>query len=275
MTTPPPLKEGANILITGATSGIGRGLAELFATSSAPKFGRVYVTGRRQDNLDELEKKYSNVTGINHDSSDLASIPELARKIVEEFKIDLLICNAGIQRGIDFTSPNADFSAMEKEMTLNCFAPVTFIKEVIQLSKKTDKPITIASVTSGLSMAPAARCPSYCASKAALRSYLIAIRRQLEDEKDAFKVSIVDLCPPLVRTELHDVKHQPEYEGVDISANEVPLDVYCKDSFDRLVKGGEDEIGYGFSAVALEKIGKAQRHIANTFPARLPSAKST
>ncbi|KAL8287684.1 hypothetical protein RQP46_003542 [Phenoliferia psychrophenolica] len=245
MSSPHTIKDGEVVLITGATAP---------AQQSAIK--HVYITGRRQALLDDISAKYPNVTGICFDPSDLAAIPALCRKAVIELGVTLIMLNA------------VDLSVVHAEFTLNFYAPVHFIKELLPLFKAINKPASIVVTTSGLAFAPMARMPSYCASKAAMRSFLLSVRRQLEDEGDKNHTAIIELAPPLVQTELHDPKHQPDFEGVVMKYAGVPGDVYCQDAFERLVRGGEDEIMYGTSIDFLTKVGTHQRGFVNAMPVR-------
>ena len=85
--------EGKVALITGGSSGIGFGTAKLFASEGA----HVYITGRRQDKLDQAVAEIgSNVTGVQ---GDVASIPDLNRLYEqikrEHRKLDIVCANAG------------------------------------------------------------------------------------------------------------------------------------------------------------------------------------
>lgn len=65
---------------------------------------------------------------------------------------------------------------------------------------------SIVYTTSDLSLVPIPRVPNYCASKAALHHLILVIREQLRDTN----VKIIELMPPLVQTELHGEKNQPD-----------------------------------------------------------------
>ncbi len=100
--TQPINDNGLTALITGATSGIGRATAEIFA-----KHGyRLILTGRREDRLTEVkehfEKEFNNKNQIlNFDVRDLDSVKKAIDSIGEEWKnVDILINNAGLASGM-------------------------------------------------------------------------------------------------------------------------------------------------------------------------------
>jgi 3-hydroxy acid dehydrogenase/malonic semialdehyde reductase len=93
-----------NIFITGATSGFGKAIAEKFAA----KENRLWLTGRRMNRLEEIQKELSERTGVEVristlDVRDKAAVNALATTVEQEWdKLDLLINNAGLALG---TSP--------------------------------------------------------------------------------------------------------------------------------------------------------------------------
>jgi NADP-dependent 3-hydroxy acid dehydrogenase YdfG len=93
---------GMVALITGATSGIGRAMAEIFAKNGY----RLILTGRRSEKLDELktvlEETHRNKNQIlNFDVRDVNAVNEAVEKLGEEFKnVDILINNAGLASGL-------------------------------------------------------------------------------------------------------------------------------------------------------------------------------
>src|SRR5215210_4087071 len=88
--------EGKVTVITGGTSGIGLATARRFVSEGA----YVFITGRRQSELDAAVKQISknnNVTGIQGDVSNLADLDRLYAAVKEQKgRIDILFANAGV-----------------------------------------------------------------------------------------------------------------------------------------------------------------------------------
>lgn len=98
-----PVVQTKIVLITGATAGIGKATAELFASHGY----RLILTGRRTDRLQELtdvfSKKYkTQCLHIPFDVRDLKAVNAAINELPEAWKnIDILINNAGLSRGLD------------------------------------------------------------------------------------------------------------------------------------------------------------------------------
>jgi NAD(P)-dependent dehydrogenase (short-subunit alcohol dehydrogenase family) len=88
--------DGKIALVTGGNSGIGFATAKEFVAEGA----HVYITGRRQDKLDEAAKKIgSNVTGVQGDVANLDDLDRLFAQIKQEKgKLDIVVANAGAAR---------------------------------------------------------------------------------------------------------------------------------------------------------------------------------
>ena len=84
--------QGKVAVVTGGTSGIGLATAQRFAAEGA----RVFITGRRQAELDKAAATIPNATGIQADSSSSADLKRLFETIKEKAgRIDVLYVNAG------------------------------------------------------------------------------------------------------------------------------------------------------------------------------------
>jgi len=90
------------VLITGATSGIGRATAEIFARNGY----RVIATGRRIDRLEEMKDNFeksfqSDFLPLGFDVRDNKAVEEAIGNLPDEWKkVDILINNAGLSRGL-------------------------------------------------------------------------------------------------------------------------------------------------------------------------------
>jgi NAD(P)-dependent dehydrogenase (short-subunit alcohol dehydrogenase family) len=84
--------QGKVAVITGGTTGIGLATAQLFVREGA----HVFVTGRRQKELDEAVKTIGhNVTGVQGDVSNLADLDQLYDTVAKRGRIDVIFANAG------------------------------------------------------------------------------------------------------------------------------------------------------------------------------------
>jgi NAD(P)-dependent dehydrogenase (short-subunit alcohol dehydrogenase family) len=85
--------DGKVALVTGATSGIGRAIAQRFAAEGA----RVFFTGRRQDALDLLAAELGNgAVAIRADTSVSSDVDALFTQIAQQTdRVDVLVANAG------------------------------------------------------------------------------------------------------------------------------------------------------------------------------------
>ncbi|KAH8589020.1 hypothetical protein B0O99DRAFT_664752 [Bisporella sp. PMI_857] len=232
-------------LITGATSGIGRALAERMITSGI----FVVAVGRRKDRLDELVAKHGSdkVAGEAFDVTDLDCLGSWAKRITTTHpKLDCIILNAGIQRSVDFTSPPSIFlPGITDEVTTNYLSPLYtiahFLPHLISLGPK--DPAGIVLVSSGLALVPFPRFPNYCATKAALHSFSWTLRGQLSSPASPTTnhIRVIEILPPAVQTEL---------AGEGAHAFGEPLDQYADETWATLTNTkGKDE-GFGLPVYA-------------------------
>lgn len=141
---------GNTIFITGATSGIGRGLAEAFYARG----NRVIITGRRQDRLDAITAEHPGMRGFALDVRDTDAIKALADRLAgEEPGLNVLINNAGISRQEKLTPGEADLETTRDIIETNIMSVVNATAAFLPLI--VGKPhAAVLTTTSGLAFVP-------------------------------------------------------------------------------------------------------------------------
>ena len=204
--------DGNTILITGGASGIGLALAHRLHDRG----NHVIVAGRRQDALDQAIAGREGMTALTLDVEDPQAIKTFAeRAIAEHPALNVLINNAGIMKFEDATAKR-DLTGAEATVVTNLLGPIRLTDALIDhLSGRRDA--VIINVTSGLAFVPLIAAPTYSATKAAMHSYTISLREQLEG-----RVEVIELAPPGVQTDLTPGQaNRQGYMPLDAFADEV------------------------------------------------------
>lgn len=182
------------VLITGASSGIGRGLALALADHGA-KLGLV---ARRKDVLDELAAKIGreNVLVIAGDVQDADSMRAAAQDTAARFgKIDLLIANAGI--GGDSNGLLLDAAKFAEVINVNLLGAANSVAAVLpQMLERGAGQLAIISSLAAYRGLP--KSAAYCASKAAVSAFFESLRLDLQPR--GIDVTIVH--PGFIKTPL-------------------------------------------------------------------------
>ena len=107
----------------------------------------------------------------------------------------MLVNNAGIQNRTPIAG--GDWPAAHQELAINLEAPIHLSMLLAPHLARRQNP-AIVNVTSGLAFVALAEMPVYCASKAALHSFTMSLRRQLAHTP----VQVIEIIPPAVDTDL-------------------------------------------------------------------------
>jgi 3-oxoacyl-[acyl-carrier protein] reductase len=171
------LLEGKVALITGATRGIGKGIAEIFAQQGA-KVAFTYAGS--VDKAKELEATLSSVTqikGYQSDASDYDAAQKLVDDVMEEFgQIDILVNNAGITRDNLLLRMSKD--DWDTILRVNLDSVFNLTKAVIKPMMKA-KSGSIINITSVVGVKGNAGQSNYAASKAGAIGFTKSIALEL------------------------------------------------------------------------------------------------
>jgi uncharacterized oxidoreductase len=222
---------GQTMLITGGATGIGLALAERFLAAG----NTVLVCGRRRSKLEAARDRFPALHIRECDLADPAQREALRDWALGAFpSLNVLVNNAGIQQRLDFRKTPA-WEDMRIELETNLAAPIhlssLFLPHLLGRERA-----AIVNVTSGLAFSPLANVPVYSATKAALRSYTLSLRRQLEGTP----VEVIEIIPPAVDTDLG---------GPGLHTFGAPVGAFL-DSVWEQVRAGKREAAYGFAAEA-------------------------
>ena len=186
-----------NILITGASSGIGEALALHYAKQ---KDVTLFLCGRNQERLENTVKKcqkqgatvYSEILDVT-DKDKVAFWIESCNK---KARLHLVFANAGVSTGEE--TPENVYNTFN----VNIFGVLNTLTPTIEMYKKEDdsEPRIVAITASIAGYHGLAGCPSYSASKACVKAYGEALRLRLAKENIQLNV----ICPGFVRSRITD-----------------------------------------------------------------------
>ena len=203
--------EGKVAVITAATSGMALATAKLFVKEGA----YVFITGRRQEKLDEAVKLIGrNVTGVQGDAANLADLDRLYATVArEKGKIDILFASAG--RGDLATLEQVTEKHFDDTFDLNVRGTLFTVQKALPLFNDNGSIFLNGSIAS-IKGFPAFSV--YSASKAAVRAFARAWLLELKNRK--IRVNI--LSPGSIDTPILD-----------------PLGPDAKESFRAMIPRGE------------------------------------
>ncbi|EDN03025.1 oxidoreductase [Histoplasma capsulatum] len=202
--------EGKTIVITGASSGIGKSTAKEFARTS-PKNLKLIVTARRIDSLKQLAHEIKEEVGdgvkvfpVQLDVSSPEQINNFVSSLPAEFReIDILVNNAGLVKGVA-KAPEIDPKDIDIMFSTNVTGLINMTQAILPIFKERDGGgrgdiINIGSVAGRVSYPGGS---IYCASKAAVRSFTDALRKELI----ATRIRVIEIDPGQVETEFSLVR---------------------------------------------------------------------
>ena len=225
------------IFITGATSGIGKATAEIFAKQGH----RLIICGRRKEVLDNLQIQLSNFTDVYSLVFDVRNQQEVQNAInslPEDWKnIDVLVNNAGNAHGLEPIS-DANISDWDAMMDGNVKGLLYVSQPIIKLMKANNSG-HIVNISSVAARQTYANGTVYCASKKAVDVISEGMRLELTE----FGIKVTNIQPGAVETDFSKIRFKGDEErAATVYAGYEPLiaeDIadaisYCVNAPDRV-----------------------------------------
>jgi 3-oxoacyl-[acyl-carrier protein] reductase len=193
------LLSGKNVLITGASRGIGRAMAERFAEEGA-NVGFTYLSSVEKGEAlqKELSEKGTTVKGYRSDASDFKAAEELVNDFVNDFgSLDVLVNNAGITRDNLLMRMSED--QWDEVMRVNLKSVFNLVKASTRTFLK-QKQGSIINVTSVVGIKGNAGQANYAASKAGIIGFTKSIALELGSRN----IRCNAIAPGFIETEMTD-----------------------------------------------------------------------
>ncbi|SDI68034.1 SDR family NAD(P)-dependent oxidoreductase [Chryseobacterium jejuense] len=194
------------ILITGATSGIGKSTAELLAKQG----NRIIICGRRKEVLKSLKDELSQITevfSLMFDVRNLEEVETAINSLPKEWKdIDVLINNAGNAHGLDPLSSGKtdDWDSMIDGNVKG----LLYVSKMITPGMKTKNLGHIVNISSVAARQTYANGVVYCATKKAVDVISEGMRLELTE----FGIKVTNIQPGAVETDFSLVRFKGDSE---------------------------------------------------------------
>lgn len=181
-------------IITGAGSGIGRGVALMFVKEGAKVMAADWSTDGGEETVKLIKEQGGEALFLKTDVSSSKDVEKLVKACVDEFgRVDILINNAGIYR----VSALHEMSEKDWDVVLNVNLKSVFLgsKNVIPEMFKQGKG-KIINITSIAGLVGFAQSGAYCASKGGI----IALTKEMALEYAPKKINVNCIAPGVIKT---------------------------------------------------------------------------
>ncbi|PJZ52869.1 SDR family oxidoreductase [Leptospira adleri] len=207
-----------NVLITGASSGIGKELARIYAEAGA----NVALTARRKDSLkkiaDDLKAKGAKgkIVFASLDVADYEENFKVIPKLVKELGgLDLIVLNAGISTSSSFGGRS--FEADRKVIETNLIGAMAGVEAALPIFQK-QKSGQIVGISSVASFRGLPGSASYSSSKAGLSTYMEALRGEVK----RYGILVTVIHPGFIDTPINNqMKSRPFVVSVEKGAQKI------------------------------------------------------
>lgn len=252
---------GSRILITGASQGIGRALAEAAAVRGA----KVLAAARSTELLEELAAQVRSKGGTIEVVQADVTCPEDRQRMVDAALrrfggLDILVNNAGIGATGQFAEAGPD--RLRKIFEVNFFGLTETTRVLLPLLKQGNKP-AIVNISSIAAKRGIPSRSEYSASKFAVQGFSEALRAELAKDD----VDVLVVCPGLTQTNFsHNMLEQKARVQIDhlrgMTAEEVALQTL------RAIERGKNEVVLTFQGKLLAFVSRFFPRLADRIAAK-------
>ena len=187
--------EGKTVLVTGASRGIGKGIALKFAEHEA-FVGINYIahTAEAKATLHEIQNKGGRGMLLKGDISDADHVEHIVSKLINQRdQIDILVNNAGVyQRG---SFEDLPFESWKRSLEVNLTSCYHLCKQVVPFMKSTGK---IIFISSQLAFKGSSHGAAYAASKAGILGLMRSLALELAEQD----ICVNAVAPGTIETDL-------------------------------------------------------------------------
>lgn len=239
-------------LITGASAGIGRALAEQLAAGAT----NLVITARRQERLEQLARQLTSKHGVRVETfaADLGepAAPDAIHSFTEgrSIAVDLLINNAGFGAHGEFQRLDRARQLEMVQVNVAAVVHLTHLYLPAMIERRSGDILIVAS-TAGFQGVP------YITTYAATKAFDLLFAEALAEEVRPYGVRVCALCPGSTATEFHSVARQT------ISGSRI------KESADKVARVGLEALAHGKSYVISGVHNYLSTHSQRLAPRRL------
>lgn len=196
------MRDPRALVITGASSGLGAALAELYA---APR-RTLLLVGRDAERLEAVAERVRAKGGAAEiavvDTTDRAALTDALIGFDNRFPVDVLVANAGVAAGLGPDRTRESDADIDGQIAINLGGTLNTVSALVERMRlRRQGAICLTASIAGLQ--PVADLPTYSATKAAIVAYGTALRRWLRRSK----VSVTVICPGFVATPMAAKHH--------------------------------------------------------------------
>lgn len=242
--------DNKTVIITGASAGIGKGIAEqLIKKHNCKVIGIARSKEKTEKFVEELGEYAKNFSYKLFDVSSKDNWADFAEYLKEnDIQPDVLINNAGILPKFNKTQ-NYSIEEIESVMNINFYSAVYSINALLPMILKSSTPAVI-NVASSAALMSLAGTSTYSASKGALKSFTESLREDLRG-----KCYVTVICPGFTKTDIF--RNQENTGKGEKAINAISTD--CDKMVNMIVNGIENKkelMIFGFDAQFMKIFGR-------------------